>query len=172
MSSSLLHDIHHWTRLVLGKVSLGEYYADFDRDGGSIYTHDGFSAARDLRVASFLRENTLPDEATFVWSDPLVYFLAHRPSAARVSIGRPYIDWGTPSRRAALASELLASLSASRPRYIVMLERSMSADADDPLNVAVRFPLLAHFLDAAYERQTQIDDFLIYRRRDTLAAGD
>ena len=166
LSAPVIHDIHHGLRLALGRISLVEYYAEFDADGGTIYTHDGFSVARDLRVASFLRDHTEPGEPAFVWSDPFVYFLANRPGAARVSIGRPYIDWASPSRRAALASELLTTLSGSPPRYIVMLERSLStADTDDPLNVSVRFSALAAFLEDHYEKETQIDDFLIYRRR-------
>lgn len=161
-----VHDIALWASHISGARSTEDYYAAIDREGAELYRHDGFAAARDLRVAAFLREHTAPDERVFVWSDPLVNYLADRPGLVRVPTGRPYIDWASLARRQLFRDELLGALRDHPPRYLVVLERSLAnADARDPLNLSLRFPEFVTVLETRYRLDRSIGDFRIYALR-------
>jgi hypothetical protein len=135
----------------------------------SIY-RDGtdFSLAADLEVAKYLRHVTGPDETVFIWGyETLVHFLADRRPACRFITHQPLASrWQMPGWR----EEAMAALRQAPPARILVLRRdsmpAVTGSTRDSAGLLAEFPELEQFIAAHYDLETEIEDFIIHRRKE------
>ncbi|MFH1840890.1 MAG: glycosyltransferase family 39 protein [Candidatus Shapirobacteria bacterium] len=120
------------------------YYFDFYHNR---FTSQ-FTAARPLyQTAAYLRQHTLSDEKTFLWSNQAsLYPLAHRSPLGRYAVAYHIIDFNG-------YQETLHQLTAQPPRYLVIDQ-----------NEKRPFPDLFSWLKQKYFQETKFGPFNIYRR--------
>jgi hypothetical protein len=115
-----------------------------------------------------IRKLSAPGEPIFVWGfDSAVYLFAQRPATSRFGFSYPLIG-GTPTWRAEARAELMATLDATRPPVIVVqtndpIRLMASRPSSDHL---AEFPELASLIATRYALSVDLEDFLVYRRRD------
>jgi hypothetical protein len=118
-----------------------------------------------MRVIDYLKANSTPEDEVYVWGTaPLINFLPQRRSPSRfVSNLALMAKWGPESWR----QELVQTLEASRPRYIVVERNDMVVtvtftpmDSEEYLRF---YPALAGLLQRQYEPAANCNDFEIYR---------
>ncbi len=123
-----------------------------------------FSFAADLQVAAFLNQNTAPGTPVYIWGfEPLVYFLADRPSASRFITLQPLVTpWSPPEWR----KELIADLERTRPPFILVLHNDVfpwvTTSMLDSAGQLEYFPKLRTLLAENYLLTARIEDFDIY----------
>lgn len=124
----------------------------------------GYPASR--RAADYVRERTEPNEPIYIWGyDPLIYLLADRPHASRFIYAFPMMsDWAP----AAWQSEFMDEMRANRPVYFVAQRNHggpwITGHSVDPVDYIAWFPELDRWLKAEYARETEFDDYVVYRR--------
>lgn len=132
------------------------------------FTSDDFSFPADIAVARFLAGRTSQGDRVFIWGcETLVYQLSERRAVSRFIHNFPFrCDW-TPER---YGNELIDSLKADPPAYLLIVRNDAAWWAtgtyEDSLSRLRRYPGLARFLEERYMPEGEIEDFLIYRRRD------
>jgi hypothetical protein len=146
-----------------GHVAERDYYEQYF--GG--YGNDrGYSARANAELADYVGQHTGPDDRIFLFgiNGAGVYFLSDRLTAQRFLRVNDFVAMSFPDPAFRLGA-VVDELRARRPRYLIF-ERLHSASAmgqevdrleDDP---AVRGLL------AAYQRDTVIEDFTLYRVRE------
>jgi hypothetical protein len=142
-----------------GQMSAERYYAQFDI--GTDFSRMGTSGA-----AAYLHEHTAPDDTVLIWgAEPLVNFLARRPSPTRYVFSYMLVNPGTSPHLEACRQEFLDDLQQAQPPYIVLVEGDVSPLT--PLGSRSQldeFTAFKAILEADYRFETQIDDYLLYRR--------
>lgn len=145
-----------------GRISQETYLAEY-RDRAS----PDFSFAADLQMAAFLDKNTAPGTPVYIWGfEPLVYFLADRPSASRFITLQPLVTpWSPPAWR----QELITDLEKKRPPFILVLHNDVfpwvTTSLLDSAGQLEYFPQLQMLLNENYALTARLEDFDIYTYR-------
>jgi len=147
----------------LGRIPRDQFLRDF----GS-YGRGDFSLAADLRVASFLREETSPEDPLYIWGfEPLVYFLADRRPASRFITVQPLVTPWSPSE---WRQEVIEDLERSRPPYILVLHNDVfpwvTASLADSAQQLTSFPELRALLGTHYREVRRMEDFDVWQREE------
>jgi len=118
-----------------------------------------------LEVIDYLKQYSRPDDEVYVWATaPLINFLSQRQNPSRFVSNLALISiWGPDRWR----QELVATLKAKRPRYIVVGRHDpiptvsyTMLDSEEYLQV---YPALADLLNNQYEVAVNFWDFEVYR---------
>jgi 4-amino-4-deoxy-L-arabinose transferase-like glycosyltransferase len=142
-----------------GRMSAEQYYAQFD-------IGTDFSRTGTLRAATYLREHTEPGETAFIWgAEPLVNFLAQRPSPTKYIFTYMLVSEGGSSRLDASRRNLINDLDKAKPTYVVLVEGDVTPLT--PLGSRAQldeFPALKAILESEYRFEIQVEDYLFYRK--------
>jgi len=133
---------------------------------GGFGNHRGYSARANEELAAYVRERTHPDDRIFLFgiNGAGVYFAADRLAAHRFLRVNFFVETDFPDSRFRLSS-VVDDLSAARPRYLIF-ERLHSASAMGRAADALpERPEVVELL-GAYELETRIEDFTLYRLMD------
>ena len=126
-----------------------------------------FSYRASRETAYYLERRTEPTDRLYVWGyDPLIYLLAQRPSASRFVYSFPLMsDWAPRSWQ----GEFMEELESHPPVYFVVQRyegaRWITGHVVDSGDYIAWFPALESWLARNYELETEIEDYLIYRRK-------
>ncbi|MGA8182079.1 MAG: glycosyltransferase family 39 protein [Terriglobia bacterium] len=127
----------------------------------------------EFQTVRYLKKHSSPGDEVYVWGTaPLIYFLSGRecPSRFVSNIGL-VSDWAP----AAWRDELVQTLKARRPRFIIVERRdaipAVSGTTLDSQEYLVRYPALARLLRQRYRRVKALRNFTIYARLQRVAAG-
>ena len=137
------------------------YYDFFGPWNGGPYS---YRASRE--TAYYVGRRTQPGEHIYVWGyDPLIYLLADRPSSSRFIYSFPLMsDWAPRS----WSDEFMAELHARPPAYFLVQRyegaRWITGHIVDTGEYISWFPALDAWLKSNYRLETEIEDYLIYRR--------
>jgi hypothetical protein len=120
-----------------------------------------------LRVVDYLKAKSRPQDEVYVWGTaPLINFLPQRENPSRFGSNLGLMSAWTPE---SWRLELVRTLEAARPRYIVVERNDQVAtltfttrDSEQYLQV---YPGLAGLLQREYEPASNYADFEIYRRK-------
>lgn len=125
-----------------------------------------FSLRANLTLADYLRQTTLPTNTVYVWGyEPMIYFLARRPSVTRFLYNFPLIvNWQTGRFRDELVAEYTA-----RPADVFIVEHDdatpwVTGHDKDSFETLMQFPALRDFVAENYVADTRIGRFDVYRR--------
>jgi len=152
-----------------GRMSTEQYYAQFD-------IGTDFSRMGTLRAATYLREHTVPSETALIWgAEPLVNFLARRRSPTKYIFSYMLVSEGSSPLVEASRRDFLEDLHRVKPTYIVLVEGDVTPLT--PIGSRAQlteFPAFKAILEAEYGFETQVEDYLFYRRRssETSFKGD
>ncbi len=143
-----------------GQETRLEYYTRFM--GGSDFTAD-----ESYDVASYLQANTAPGDTLFIWGfRPEVYYLSNMRPASRFIFQFPLVaDWYPADWQQQNVDTLWASL----PPYVLVLRGDFmpwvtGRDADSNMMLQ-DYTELNNWLIYNYEPDTQIGNFLVWRRK-------
>jgi hypothetical protein len=121
--------------------------------------------ASNRRVASWIAQNTKPDQAVFIWGfEPIIYDLAGRPSASRYIYNVPQrVAWGQKHR-----AQLMADLS-NNPPAVFVVERldtmvHVTGNTLDSVHALLQFPELVTFLHSHYRPGPRFGDLTLFVR--------
>ncbi len=142
-----------------GHITRAEYYGLFQ--GNDVKPRESWQVAR------YLERRTAPGDTLFVWGfRPEVYYLTGLRPATRFQAHFPLVsDWYPRQWR----QEAVDTLWAAMPPYVVILQADwmpwVTGKTDDSHTLLVQYTELDNWLNANYERDTVIGDFLIWRRK-------
>ncbi|RLA96109.1 MAG: hypothetical protein DRG83_17775 [Deltaproteobacteria bacterium] len=144
-----------------GRLSAEQYYAQFDI--GKDFSHIGT-----CRAATYLHEHTKSDETALIWGvEPLVNFLAQRRSpTSYISFYVLVNGEDSNPRFEAWRQDFLEDIQRSPPTYIILVNNDVTPLA--PLGSRAQLdqiPAFKRILETEYSFETQIEDYLFYRRR-------
>jgi 4-amino-4-deoxy-L-arabinose transferase-like glycosyltransferase len=138
------------------------YYARFVSGAA-----EEFRADESLRVANLLRERVAPGDTLFIWGfRPEVYFMSQLNPGSRFIFQFPLVgSWYPPKWR----DEAVDTLWASMPPYALVLQVDympwVTGSHEDSNTLLQGYTEMNNWLIANYERDTQIGNFFIWRRK-------
>jgi hypothetical protein len=129
-----------------------------------------FSAADNERLAAYIRAHSDPDDRVFVFGMSAgTYFLSGRLPATKFLWAYPAVS--NMIDRPDFRVETLASeLTRTAPRYIVLQRHNGDSFSGWRALEAFNAPALQTVL-GGYERETEVGDFVLYRRTPALAGA-
>jgi hypothetical protein len=140
-----------------------DYFARYPEVRSSIERLEGQSQVIDL-----LRRCSVPGDGLFIWGTaPLIYYMTGlRPPTRFVVTNLPLVcPWGLPEWR----DELMRDLHKSPPAFLVVAQGDAVPDIAlsdlDSEQYLSRYPSLAGFISAAYDRMADVPGFVVYRRK-------
>ncbi len=142
-----------------GQESREAYYSRFR--GGE------FVADESLAVATYLQERVAPGDSLYIWGfRPEIYYLTSLRPATRFISQFPLVVAGYP---AAWRQENVDLLWAALPPYVLVLQGDFmpwvtGRDADSN-TLLQEYTELNNWLMFNYERETQIGNFFVWRRK-------
>jgi hypothetical protein len=139
--------------------------AYLDRFGG--YANGrGYSARANAELATYLQAHTEPGEQVFLFgiSGAGVYFLSDRLTAHRFLRVNFFVATDFPDPRFRL-EPVAAELAERQPRYIILERLNSSSEMGRAVDALPSHPAVIKMLER-YRRETQIEDFTLYRRVD------
>jgi 4-amino-4-deoxy-L-arabinose transferase-like glycosyltransferase len=146
-----------------GHISEAEYFEQYF--GG--YGNDrGYSARANAELAAFVRARTTPDDRIFLFgiNGAGVYFLTDRLTAHRFLRVNDFVEMTFPDPAFRLES-VVSDLQARRPRYLIFERLNSKSEMGQAADRLQEEPSVLRLL-AAYHRETQIEDFTVYRLND------
>lgn len=146
---------------VTGRLSAERYYAQFN-------IGQDFSPTATRNAAAYLRTHTQPGETVLIWGvEPLVNFLAERRSPTNfISFYVLVTGKGRNPRLEAWRQDFLEDIRRTPPTYIVLVNNDISPLAPYGSRVQLSdFPAFKTIVETEYEFETQLEDYLFYRRR-------
>lgn len=144
-----------------GQLSRDAYLASFDYG----------SPAPEEAVGAWIREHVPPGEHILVWATaPGIYALADRPPATRYPFHKILMTNAPLSRMIpgleARRAELLARIDRDRPAVIVVGRNDRNGfEPETSLESLVHWPELMMRVKAQYDLATQLDNYMVFRRR-------
>jgi hypothetical protein len=112
-------------------------------------------AAPVRQVTNYIVKNTQPDEPIFVFPyAPIYYFLANRPTAAKLSVC-------SASQRTDREA-IIRDLEDKKVKYIIYTKYMKSVLG---VSVELRFPEIINYLNNHYETERIFDDTVILKRK-------
>jgi 4-amino-4-deoxy-L-arabinose transferase-like glycosyltransferase len=154
--------INIWPRAwpyLTGQESQVAYYAKFQAGE--------FVADASLQAANYLSERVAPGDSLFIWGfRPEVYYMSQLNPAARFIFHFPLVaDWYP----AVWKQETVDTLWAALPPYVLVLQVDympwVTGSDDDSNTLLQLYTELNDWLIFNYERETQIGNFFIWRRK-------
>ncbi len=136
------------------------YYSRFQ--GG-----EDFNAGESLAMANLLRERVVPGDSLYIWGfRPEVYYLSDLNPATRFIFHFPLVGaWYPPQWREENAAILWAAL----PPYTLVLQADympwVTGRDEDSHTLLQEYNALKDWLIFNYEREAQIGNFIIWRRK-------
>jgi 4-amino-4-deoxy-L-arabinose transferase-like glycosyltransferase len=126
-----------------------------------------FVADESLKVAQFLRARVVEGDSLFIWGfRPEVYYLSGLNPGARFIFQFPLVGSWYPQ---AWRKETVDTLWASMPPYALVLQVDympwVTGTHDDSNTLLQSYTDLNNWLIANYERETQIGNFFIWKRK-------
>jgi 4-amino-4-deoxy-L-arabinose transferase-like glycosyltransferase len=146
--------------VVLGKTTIEENYYDFGE-----YGIGDFSIQANMEVASFLKNNTIPNEKIYIWGfEPVIYLLADRRCVSRFIYNVPlYWEWSLPEYK----EEFLDAVREENPKYFIVVRKDIlyrvTGNFNDSQEAFEKFSVLKNFIDDEYKFDREIEHFTIYR---------
>jgi 4-amino-4-deoxy-L-arabinose transferase-like glycosyltransferase len=140
-----------------------------------VYLHQlqGYADGKDQslpanhQVAEYLRENTQPGEAVFIWGfETMVYHLAGRPCGARYL----YIDHLEMMEEAGMPPEnlyepVIRQLEDNRITYLILVDNDRSTyKGTCSKKHFLNTPVLRRYLEEHFYLDRRIEDFTLFRR--------
>ncbi|MHB8079492.1 MAG: glycosyltransferase family 39 protein [Candidatus Krumholzibacteriia bacterium] len=153
-----------WDR-VTGRITPAEYAGRFREAGGD------FNLLASTTAAAALRDQTPPGARVLVFGfEPLVNWLARRPSPTRFVFDYPLTFTPTSDRAARLRdrwrAEFMAGLRARPPEVVVLVDRDVNPLETTPsVAQAAAWPEFAAWLRAGYAPAGELEDFKFFTRR-------
>lgn len=144
-----------------GELSRDAYLATFERG----------SPAPEEHVAEWIRAQVPPGEHILVWATaPGIYALADRAPATRFPFHKILMTDAPLSRMIpgldARRAELLARIDRERPAVIVVGRNDRNGfEPETSLESLVHWPELMARVKSGYDLATQIDNYMVFRRR-------
>jgi len=126
-----------------------------------------FVADESLKVAQFLREREVPGDSLFIWGfRPEVYYLSGLNPATRFIFQFPLVgSWYPPEWR----KENVDTLWAALPPYVLVLQVDympwVTGSHEDSNQLLQEYTDLNNWLIYNYERDSQIGNFFVWRRK-------
>jgi 4-amino-4-deoxy-L-arabinose transferase-like glycosyltransferase len=154
--------IHVWLPsldYVTGAASRSSYYQRFR--GGE------FKAAESLEVVEYLRARTTPGDSLYIWGfRPEVYYSSDLRPATRFIFQFPLVGEWYPN---AWRQENVDILWAALPPYVLVLRGDympwVTGRDEDSYQLLQEYTELNNWLIFNYEQETEIGNFLLWRRR-------
>jgi len=146
-------------RYLAGQETQVVYYSRFR--GGE------FVADESLLVANYLSERVPPGDTLFIWGfRPEVYYLSRLNPATRFIFHFPLVaDWYPQEWK----QETVETLWAALPPYVLVLQVDympwVTGSHEDSHTLLQDYTELNNLLMFNYERETQIGNFLVWRRK-------
>jgi hypothetical protein len=145
-------------------------YLTGQEDQATYYRHfvaGEFVADESLQVAKLLRERVVPGDSLFIWGfRPEVYYLSRLNPASRFIFHFPLVGVWYP---AAWREEAVETLWAAMPPYVLVLQVDympwVTGSQDDSNTLLQGYTELNNWLIHNYERETQIGNFFVWRRK-------
>lgn len=159
-----------WLRWGVSGQTLANYRASFESSLPWLSNQTpmdafGFSVSRDIRFAAYVREKTPAGSEVFVWSDPLINYLADRPSPTPITTPEAFTIWGSESRRARYRSEFASVIRDRRAALIGIPGFALQSTGDPEFNLNTGFPELVQALGEAYEPAGEFENLRLFRPR-------
>ncbi len=126
-----------------------------------------FRADESQQVAAALRERVVPGDSLFIWGfRPEIYYLSGLNPATRFIFQFPLVgSWYPPQWR----EEAVETLWAAMPPYALVLQIDympwVTGSKDDSNTLLQSYTEMNNWLIANYERETQIGNFFLWRRK-------
>ncbi len=126
-----------------------------------------FVAAESLEVADYLRARVAPGDSLFIWGfRPEVYYLSGLNPATRFIFQFPLVaGWYPPEWKKQTVETLWAAL----PPYVLVLQVDympwVTGSHDDSNTLLQGYTELNNWLIFNYERETQIGNFFLWKRK-------
>jgi hypothetical protein len=144
---------------ISGGESRADYYARFQ--GGEV------NAAESLAMVEFLRERVVPGDSLFIWGfRPEIYYESGLNPASRFIFQFPLVGEWYPVE---WQQQTVDTLWAALPPYVLVLQvdympwvTGKDADSNTLLQA---YTELNNWLIFNYERETQIGNFFVWRRK-------
>jgi hypothetical protein len=145
-------------------------YLTGQEDQITYYSHfqaGEFIADESIQVANYLRERVVPGDSLFIWGfRPEVYYLSQLNPAVRFIFQFPLVGSWYPSE---WREEAVDNLWAAMPPYTLVLQVDympwVTGSHDDSNTLLQGYTEMNNWLIANYERETQIGNFFIWRRK-------
>jgi hypothetical protein len=142
-----------------GRETQMDYYQKFQGND--------LKPAESLQMVDFLRQHVAPGDTLFIWGfRPEVYYLANLKPASRFIAHFPLVGDYYPAE---WKQEAVASLWAALPPYVLVLQSDympwVTGSHDDSHTLLVQYTGLSDWLAYSYVRDTEIGNFLIWRRK-------
>jgi hypothetical protein len=134
---------------------------------GRFQAGDDFIADESLEVATYLRERVAPGDSLFIWGfRPEVYYLSQLNPAVRFIFQFPLVaDWYPQVWK----QETVDILWAALPPYVLVLQADympwVTGSDEDSNTLLQAYTELNDWLIFNYERETQIGNFFLWRRK-------
>jgi hypothetical protein len=131
-----------------------------------------FVADESLEVAEYLRARVAPGDSLFIWGfRPEVYYLSGLNPATRFIFQFPLVaDWYPPEWKKQTVDTLWAAL----PPYVLVLQVDympwVTGSHDDSNTLLQSYTELNNWLIFNYERETQIGNFFLWKRKPSPAS--
>jgi 4-amino-4-deoxy-L-arabinose transferase-like glycosyltransferase len=123
-----------------------------------------FSAADNERLADYVRTHTEPHERIFVFGmTASAYFSSGRLPASRFLWAYPSVSHMV-DRPDFRVETLAAELARTSPRYIILQRHNGDSFSGWRASEAFTAPPLAALISSSYQLETEIGDFVLYRR--------
>jgi hypothetical protein len=133
----------------------------------ALYGPGEYDLGQVLRVAEWLRRNTLPDDAIYIWGfEPAIYQLSERRIGSRYLFNVPMrARWSASKFRAALIQEL----EQDPPKAVIVMSGDaipwVTGNQLDSQGELSRFYALSELLQRRYEHTVDLGSFRIFLRR-------
>jgi Dolichyl-phosphate-mannose-protein mannosyltransferase len=143
-----------------GRISQQAYLDAF----GGYENRRGYSARANQELADYVRDHTGPDDRIFLFgiNGAGVYFLADRLTAHRFLRVNFFVETYFPDPEFRLAA-VTRELAERRPVYLIFERLNSSSEMGRTVDALQENPLVRDLL-RGYRRETQIEDFTLYRR--------
>jgi hypothetical protein len=147
------------TRFLFGRTPSQEYLQRFRSRGREV-----FNAATNERLAAYVQANTAPDERVFVFGMTAgTYFSSRRLPGSRFLWAYAAVSEMLPGPEFTVDT-LAAELARSSPRYIILQRSNGDSFSGWRASEAFEAPALQALIAAGYARETEIGDFVLYRK--------
>jgi len=133
----------------------------------ALYDPGEYDLGQVLRVSEWLRQNTAPDDAVYIWGfEPAIYQLSERPLGSRYLFNVPMrARWSARKFRASLMQEL----EQHPPKAVIVMSGDaipwVTGNQLDSRGELSRFYALSALLERRYASAAEIGDFRILLRR-------
>jgi hypothetical protein len=159
----MIYSIWHVTLPYLtGQEDQVAYYGHFVAGAAQEFT-----ASDSLKVANFLREREVPGDSLYIWGfRPEVYYMSDLNPGSRFIFQFPLVaNWYPPEWK----KENVDILWASLPPYVLVLQVDympwVTGTHDDSATLLQSYTELNNWLIYNYEREMQIGNFFIWKRK-------